>query len=352
MGDVTQLQTAVDVLLRVAGLPNLAMYGNTPTSLPGVHMAPEQDDGNGGDDSLPTAPISTPLSQEDNSPYALPVSSLYEVTRLPSLRNPRQSPSTGNERSSPDFIARGDLPLGMAQELFCQFTTRLDFFCYGIMCPHDTLESMRSSSPLLTAAVCTVAALHAPQGSSMFQTSHSEFLKLVSARMFSISYSMDDVRALIIGCWWLGNVSYTLLGHTIRIATRLDYHLAYYSVVNHTNGEEDTTKARLWYILFVMDHHFSVLYGRPALLSPLEESHSQWELFIREMGYGEVDLRVSSQVALYHLVAKANGIYGSPIEKPFPEHCLPQLQSTFAEVDRWYMVWGNRMRIAHYLDRH
>ncbi|UPK91733.1 hypothetical protein LCI18_002668 [Fusarium solani-melongenae] len=349
-GHVAQLQTAVNVLLRMSNLPLLTSYNpSSPASIEQTASRTDDDiDTEGRDESLPPAPILTPVAMEDEGLYSLPINSLYEVTRLPSLRNPTK-PTSRSGAAAQDFISRGLLPESVAQQHFVRFTTRLNYFCYGILCPHDTLESLRASSSLLTAAICAVAAMHDPEGSSACKVCHTEFLRLVSASMFSISHSTDDIRALITGAYWLGNISYTLLGHAIRIATRLNHHLAYFSVVEHHSGQqEDIDKARLWYTLYIMDHHSSILYGRPAIISPNEEPHQQWELFIQVNGQQEVDLRMSSQVALYHIVAKVKDVFGGYSVKPVPEHCLPQLRGYFSELDRWYMVWGNRMpRNAH-----
>ncbi|KAF9871059.1 hypothetical protein CkaCkLH20_11476 [Colletotrichum karsti] len=279
--------------------------------------------------------------------YNLPIDSLYEVTRLPSLRN-GDTPVDRREPFATDFIARGSISNAAAQQLFHRFKPRLDYFCYGIMCPHEDLDALRSSSALLTAAICAVSALHDPEGSGMFKVCHAEFLRLASAGMFSISYSPDDIRGLIVGAYWLANVSYTLIGHAVRVAARLNYHIAYFSVVNNTSiGKEradDIEKARLWYVLYVLDHHSSILYGRPALISATEEPHQQWETFIHANGDNEKDKRITSQVALHHITSKVKEIFGSYSTQGVPEHFLQQLRGYFSELDRWYMAWGNRMQ--------
>lgn len=161
--------------------------------------------------------------------------------------------------------------------------------------------------------------------------------------MFAVTHSSDDIRALIIGAYWLANLSYTLLGHAIRIAQRLNYHLAYHPVVRDPQSG-DVGTARLWYVLYILDHHSSILYGRPAMISAAEEPHQQWETFIQANENQEVDLRMSSQVALYHITSKVKEIFGSHSTQSVPEHSLHQVRGYFSELDRWYMVWGDRMR--------
>lgn len=225
-----QLQTAVDVLLRMSDLPALNSYAQTPA---GVEPGPEHGkSGHGSDeeDTLPPAPILTPVAPVDDSIYSLPINSLYEVTRLPTLRVGNVLPSTQRNHQSHDFITRRLIPEAAAESLFTTFV-RLDYFCYGLMCPYSTLRDLRASSPMLTAALCAVAALHDPDGSSVFKTCHAEYQRLVMGSMFVVSQSSDTIRALIIGAYWLADISYTLLGHAIRLAMRLNYHLAYYAVI-------------------------------------------------------------------------------------------------------------------------
>lgn len=342
---VAQLQTAVNVLLRVSELPALSSYSpSSPASNNQTASRPDEAE-EADEEPLHPEPILTPVAIEDDSFYSLPINSLYQVTRLHPLGRP--STSSKHARLAQDFISRGLLSEAAAQQCFSLFTNRLNYFCYGILCPYDTLEELRKSSTLLTAAICAVASLHDPEASSRCRATHTEYLRLVSATMFSSSPTADDIRAFIVGAYWLGNTSFTLLGHAIRTATRLNHHLAYFAVVKAGTGQaaqDDVDNARLWYTLYILDHHASIIYGRPALISANEEPHQQWELFIGIGGTQEIDLRLSSQVALYHIISKVNDVFGGYAVKAVPEHSLPQLRNFFAELERWYITWGNRMR--------
>ncbi|CAN9200204.1 unnamed protein product [Alternaria alternata] len=326
----------------MSNLPGLNSYAQTPA---GVEPGPEHEkSGHGSDDedTLPPAPILTPVAPVDDSIYSLPINSLYEVTRLPTLGAGHASPPTQRNHQSHDFITRRLISEAAAESLFTRFI-RLDYFCYGLMCPYSTLRDLRASSSMLTAAVCAVAALHDPDGSSVFKICHAEYQRLVMGSMFVVSQSSDTIRALITGAYWLADISYTLLGHAIRLAMRLNYHLAYYAVMKGVAEQEDIIKARLWYILYIHDHQSSIFNGRPALISASEEPHQQWEAFIRINENQEVDLRMSSQIALYHVTSKVRDVFGGDPSQGVPNHSLPQLRGYFAELDRWYMIWGNRM---------
>ncbi|KAK5042919.1 hypothetical protein LTR84_012008 [Exophiala bonariae] len=339
---ISQLQTAVGILLRTSNLPPLSAYSS---SKPAVQI--QQDDhSNVDDDNGEAVPIASSVDKTDGDIYSSPINSLYEVTKGKAHSIPLGT-TVQRDYTKTDFIAQGLISLETAESFFQSFTSRLGWFCYGIMCPHQSLESLRGSSTVLTAAVCTVAALHDPEASSLFRVCQMEYRNLVASKMFATAHSADDVRALIIGAWWLGNISYTLHGHATRIATSLNYHLAYYEAIKGCTISRD--KARLWYVLYVMDQHSSILYGRPAIISSKNEPCQEWERFIAAGGGGEPDIRVSSQVALYAVTTKLKDILDGLPRQLVPQHFLHQLRPYFHELDRWYMVWGNRMQINPYI---
>jgi hypothetical protein len=109
-----------------------------------------------------------------------------------------------------DLIDRGIITLDDAESFFHLYAGRLDHFLYRILAEHDSFASVRKSSPLLTAAICAVGALHAP--SNLYQPIYQHFVNLASAKMFSKRNNHDDVRALCIGAFWLSDISWTLVG--------------------------------------------------------------------------------------------------------------------------------------------
>lgn len=368
--NVKQLQTAVDVLLRTASLPALSSYtGIEPPMVAENALANEAEnatgngerDGNEEDDDddeddydddsylLPCATVGTSTLSAEEDIYDPPINSLYEVTKLRQLRGESLS-MRKRSNAEADLITKNAVSEAVAQEFFDHFTNKLDWFCYGLMCPHKTLESLRASSKSLTAAICTIAALHDSTKSAVFKSCYAEYVKITSDGLFSLSHTADDIRALIVGSYWLPALSYTLVGCAIRIAMRLNYHLAFFSVVEGSGSHAEIEKARLWYVLYILDHHSSILYGRPAIIAAGEEPHQQWELFIQANGNCEVDLRMSSQVALYHVTAKVKDVFGTYRTQAIPGHFLHQLRGHFAELDRWYVVWGDRMRKHNPID--
>lgn len=105
----------------------------------------------------------------------------------------------------PDLIADGVITL-----LFASYRQCLDWLFYNILEEHDSLTSIRKSSPLLTAAVCVVGALHT--FSPQYQTCYEHFVQLASVRLFSKRNTPDDIRAHCIAAFWLGDISSSLIG--------------------------------------------------------------------------------------------------------------------------------------------
>lgn len=143
-------------------------------------------------------------------PASIPASCVSEVPNSsssgPGTRSPHPQPP-------PDIISRGVISLQQAESLFHIYQQRLDHFLYRILGHHDSLESVRYASPLLTAAICTVGALHSgdSKSSNIFTACYVEFKTTVAAQLFSKESVLDDVRGLCIGAFWLSELSWILV---------------------------------------------------------------------------------------------------------------------------------------------
>jgi hypothetical protein len=142
---------------------------------------------------------------------AAPMGSLYEVTKLRNLRsNPRgyfQHGATAPLEDD-DFISRGEISVEEAEEMFRIFDHSLNQYLWGgIVLVNKDLMSVRRSSSLLLAAILTVTALHIPGKSSTFDICYAEFLELVSDSMMDRYHTLDGIRGLCIGAFWLSDVS-------------------------------------------------------------------------------------------------------------------------------------------------
>ena len=140
----------------------------------------------------------------NRGPGVVPASCVSEVSNA--------SPATTrhNQADEFDLIDHGIITLDDAESFFHLYARRLDHFLYRILAEHTSLASVRKSSPLLTAAICAVGALHTP--SNLYYACYQHFVSLASSKMFSKRNSHDDVRAFCIGAFWLSDISWTLVG--------------------------------------------------------------------------------------------------------------------------------------------
>jgi hypothetical protein len=235
----TQLQTAVSEILRTLALPSLESFATGVTDVLSRHsFSPRSHAQELGDRIRASEQRSPDISREErrsiqvtrmdmtrensqersgadeagnDAIIAAPMGSLYEVTKLRNLRsNPRgyfQHGATAPLEDD-DFISRGKVRISEAEELFRIFHQSLNQYLWGgIVLLHHDLLSVRRSSSLLLAAILTVTALHIPGRSSTFDICYSEFLALVRDSMLDRYHTMDGIRGLCIGAFWLSDVS-------------------------------------------------------------------------------------------------------------------------------------------------
>lgn len=194
------------------------------------------------------------LDQEETGATSLvtaPMGSLYEVTQLSENRDtsPGQVPTPGQALVT-DFISRGVVDVQEAEELFYQFDQVLNRYLWdGALLAHKDLTSARRSSSMLSAAILAVTALHMPSKERTFDTCYTEFAKLASESMLGHHHTLDDIRALCIGAFWLADVSWKLSGYAVRIATERNLHQFYRKAIQ--GSPEHLEQARLWYLLYV-----------------------------------------------------------------------------------------------------
>ncbi|KAK2728993.1 C6 transcription factor [Colletotrichum kahawae] len=318
-----------------------------------------------------------PVSDDDQQygPETLeePMGSLYEVTRLRNVRSNQANtpqPIPPDDRKSDDFISRGAISEEKAERLYNIFLKTLNHYLWvGLEQVHSSWTSVRKSSELLAATILTVTALHIPTSSGIFDVCYNEFLSLVSSSMFSRYHSVDDVHGLCISAFWLSEHSWKLTGHAIRIATELGIHQSFPHALE--GDKEHFLRARLWYMLYVCDRHFSIAYGRPPTVGENTQIR-EYELFLASPLSDVLDIRILSQVNLMQIltcvyerfterhlsttkeIRAANGkstMVNGPAEAKGPtkrcaemlaESDFDTLRSFNVEVDHWRMRWYSR----------
>lgn len=325
-----QLQTAVSDLLQAAGLPHLSTYGlpPIPPAAPGSQTSPQS-----------VAPVgSTPTEQptamtrensrepEERELVSAPMGSLYEVTRLRNLRSHfGNNPISNQNMLEDDFISRGAISVDNAETLFSYFSQTMNQFLWGgIALVHDNLTSVRRSSSILSTAILTVAALHIPGNIEVFNTCYIEFITLVSSSTLNRYHTLDEIRGLVIGAFWLSDLSWKLSGHAVRIATEMNLHQSLQRMLR--GDAEHFERARLWYLLYTCDHHFSIAYGRPPVIHD-SPSITNYPAFLESPQASPGDVRLCIQVALFMILTKVYHEFGSDIEQPLTEEDFLQIRN-------------------------
>lgn len=160
--------------------------------------------------------------------------------------------------------------------------------------------------------------------------------------MFDRRHRLDDVRALCIGAFWLADLSWKLSGHAVRIATELGIHQSFRKAL--AGSPEHFERVRLWYLLYVCDHHFSIAYGRPPVIHDTEPMR-EWEQFVKSNQAIEGDSRVCSQVSLFVVLTRVYNCYEAEAEKEISDENLEKLASFNEQFDQWRTRWMSKLGI-------
>ena len=150
---------------------------------------------------------------------------LNRCIRSPECASLRATEQTTEEQSrickqlrDTDFISRGVVKQEDAEHLANYYVKKLDPYIWHICPDYTDLESFRRRSPTLTACVLTVAALHDTKLGHLYTVCSKEYRRLVANAMFERKIDMEYLRALVLGSYWLSDISWTLSGYAIRRA--------------------------------------------------------------------------------------------------------------------------------------
>ncbi|KAK4944127.1 hypothetical protein LTR10_016460 [Elasticomyces elasticus] len=262
----------------------------------------------------------TPNPESKSAQYDIagaPMEGLYEATHLSALRSRTGGPPTERrlrKNIESDLIAQGVISIDEAERMLTLFKTTLSRYLYNAtLSPDRTLNSIRSSSPLLFTSIMAVSSLHIPGMEDIYHKCHRQLRDLIASSMFDRSHTLEDIRALCIAAFWLPDLSWKLSGHCVRMATELNLHQAFFKAFHSPTLPEDREatleRARLWYLLYVLDHHFSIAYGRPPVTTEMQAIR-ETDLFLQTNECTMSDRRVISQVALFRILSRAYDAFG------------------------------------------
>ena len=217
-----------------------------------------------------------------------------------------------------------------------------------------TLQSVRESSTLLFTAIMVVASLHIPDKEKIHVLCHKQLRDLVATSMFDRTHTLEDIRGLCIAAFWLPDLSWKLSGHCVRMATELNLHQAFFKAFYSpklTPNERALAleRARLWYLLYVCDHHFSIAYGRPPVISEIQ-AIKETDLFLSSPECTPSDRRVISQVTLFVILSRAYNEFGLEAERLMgdDDQTLITHARFIEDLNRWRQTFRHALKIdAH-----
>ncbi|KAF2774469.1 hypothetical protein EJ03DRAFT_347068 [Teratosphaeria nubilosa] len=247
-------------------------------------------------------------------------------------------------RADQDIVTRGAISVDQAQTYLDIYQNRLDHFLYRIMGDRKSLAQVRAASPLLLAAICTVGALHLADKD--FEKCYQEFVNIAAAQTFSRRNTVDDIRGFLVGAFWLSGISWTCIGAAVRIATEIQLHR---SIFRALSGDRNHyLRTRLYYLVYVCDHHFSVAYGRPPMTREDESIKSSGPFLDSEHAV-EDDARLVSQVHFWQVGSEIYETYGVDVDRPLTASLIDPLRRLSIKLDGVRADWTERFSENQYV---
>ncbi|KAJ5994915.1 hypothetical protein N7481_001892 [Penicillium waksmanii] len=349
--DIQGIHEVVDNICQHLSLPRPRPLLTAEESAQEEIKVSQDDELDGDHEDLDGCEISPP-----DTPSALqaPIDTFLDIAKLGSPGSSDNTPgSTTRQKQNPmnqDLIGKGIITTEAAEELVDRYFTRLDPYLYGICSGYHSLQQIRSTSPVLFAAICTVSSLQDPNGQKTYEACNREFRRLVSRSIFE-KHNLEYVRALCISSFWLSDASRILASDAIRRAADMRLHRGFDHLakpidprllstenVPTSAPEIDALKdrVRLWYLIFITDQHLSILHNRDPLLRSDKEIALGWETFLAREDTTDSDVRIISQVALLVIMSQVRDLLGSDQESRVPQSLSNQIIHYSRQLDRWF----------------
>jgi hypothetical protein len=125
----------------------------------------------------------------------------------------------------------------------------------------------------------------------------------------------------------------------LRIATQNQLHRAIHKALN--NDKAAYLQTRLYYILYVCDHHFSIVYGRPPTTRECESIKASSH-FLDTENATQDDARLVSQVEIWSIATQILDTFGFNMEIPIATDLVPTLRRYMIALDTWRADWNER----------
>lgn len=344
--DLETVHSSVQTILRTLNLPSMPPLQSVgPGAVPSETVEPGYLDEVAG----PSCDNSPKISPEQDSDLPkVPIRSVYHLTKLSALRSPdapdEPTPPERQRRHSDtahDLISRRLVSLDDAERLFRLYTERLDHYMYDVGARYSSLATLRRQSPILTAAILTVAAMHDPKGNSIYLTCERELRRLMTSSLFDRRVDRDHLRALCVASYWLNDTSWVLSGVATRRAAEFNV-ASHYKRLVEENSEDAADFVRVWYLIYICDQHLSTLYGRQCVTREDVAVHG-WEGFIKASNVTTGDKRLASQVNILTIIHNIRELFASDTDDPIAPVFLTQIRAFARQLDQWVSYWSETM---------
>ena len=251
-------------------------------------------------------------------------------------------------------------------ECFQFYHEKLNPYLHYILPAKDSLAVVRSRSSLLTTAICATAALCS--GSPNYHNYLDAFRREVSSKLFSTHHTFDDIRALCIGAFWLNDISSALnsLGTwlialttksyggklsehitAVRIAAELNLHRCITKMPH--NKMECYERTRLYFLVYICDHHCSLSHGRPPLTREFYSLKAP-RTFLKGGCSTDNDLALISHVELCSITSRVFDTFGADIQSSSVGDKSAELGHLSSAYDRWRQEWIGVLTIRNVLN--
>lgn len=372
--DVTAVYGSLERVLQLLNLPEMPSL-HLSTTDPAMFFETEDPTAADDDDDEPVEHHSPKVTPVTDSLSHVPIESLYQITGMRSLRaveaTDDEQKKICKQLRDTDFISRGVIKVEDAEYLAAFYLKRLDPYIWHLASDYTDLESFRSRSPTLTACILTVAALHDTTRSHLYTICGKEYRRLVSNAMFERKIDLEYLRALVIGSYWLSDISWTLSGYAIRRASEFQFKQCYQMIADSVKNaskaadqkklDEAMVGLRIIYHLYICDHHLSVLYGRSSIMRDNEAYIMGWEMYLSSPLAAPADRRIAGQICLMYLMNQIREKLGpEDTTAPLPETAVDDIVRFESNLDDWIArfsrhnphsligQWPNKGAIMHY----
>lgn len=329
---IFNIEHAVSRVSRELNLPEL-MNTSDETDDPEMqdHAATA---GHGPGSSAANTPQNFEVIMDRNSgPAAIPGSIISPVSDI--------QPTTRNHQ---DVIHREIVSVGEAQQYLDVYQNRLDHFLYSILGDRRDLSQIRTSSPTLLAAISAVGALHLR--SDKFDELFKAFVSHAASTSFSRHCSLDDIRALCIGAFWLSSISWTCIGTAVRLCSELQLHRSIFRAL--AGDRQHYLRTRLYYLVYVCDHHFSIAYGRPPMTRE-DDAISACPQFLELEMCTQDDTRLISQVQFWMVGSEIYQVFGVDVDRPLNSTMIGSLRRLSIKLDKVRTDWTEAFSVNKYV---